>query len=160
MEPSLLPTAQVLRVSEVLFQKATSGLTPDQVFQAPEGTNPPIWLAGHLTHARHGLLQAAGIKTELPWKEIFGRYSKIQGRDAYPPFDEILQSWNQATTRLTAKIPTLTAEQLREQLPSELPIKDKSRLSVIAFLSFHEAYHVGQLAFVRKWLGLGGLIDG
>jgi hypothetical protein len=29
-----------------------------------------------------------------------------------------------------------------------------------AFFAYHEAYHIGQMAYVRKWLGYPGLVDG
>jgi hypothetical protein len=29
---------------------------------------------------------------------------------------------------------------------------------LIAFLAFHETYHVGQLSYLRKWLGYGQLV--
>lgn len=160
MDARMLPTAQLLKTSEFLFQRATSELQPEQWFEAPDGVNPMIWLAGHLTLARHTLLQTCGVDVERPWEEIFGRYSKILPPDGYPPASEVLEKWNGVTQRIGERLAGLKTEELQVQLPSELPLKDKSRLSLITFLAYHEGYHVGQMATIRKWLGLGGLIDG
>ncbi len=160
MESSLHPANQLLHVNHNLFLKAASDLTPEQWFEAPEGTNPLIWLAGHLVHARHGLVQTAGASTDRPWQEIFGRYSKILPPESYPPPAEILESWNRATDLLKSRLKQLTEEELQLEVPTHVPLKVKTRLAVITFLAWHESYHIGQMAYVRKYLGLGGLIDG
>ena len=32
------------------------------------------------------------------------------------------------------------------------------RRGAVAFLTFHDGYHTGQIAYVRKWLGKGQLV--
>ncbi len=160
MEASLSPTAQLLQVNQYLFRKAVTGLSADQLFQAPGDANPIIWLAGHLTNSRHGMLQVTGLELERPWQELFGRHSQMDPAESYPQFDEIQEAWDQSSERLAVRLEEMSAAQLGETVPVELPIQDKSRLAVLNFLAWHEAYHIGQMAYVRKWLGLGGLIDG
>jgi hypothetical protein len=43
--------------------------------------------------------------------------------------------------------------------PRSLPIPDKTIRGAINFAAFHESYHVGQMAYIRKWLGFPGLVD-
>ena len=31
---------------------------------------------------------------------------------------------------------------------------------MIAFFAYHESYHLGQIAYVRKWIGGPGIVDG
>ena len=42
----------------------------------------------------------------------------------------------------------------------DAPIEDKSIAGTITFFAYHESYDIGQMAYVRKWLGRGGIIDG
>jgi hypothetical protein len=36
----------------------------------------------------------------------------------------------------------------------------KLSIQRLAFAALHEAYHVGQMGFLRKWLGLDQIFDG
>ena len=58
---------------------------------------------------------------------------------------------------LGPRLAQLTDAELDTPSPRKLPIADASVLGAIGFLACHEAYHIGQLALVRKALGLGGL---
>ena len=40
-------------------------------------------------------------------------------------------------------------------VPEGLPSFDKKVSGLVAFLAFHDAYHTGQVSFLRKWLGYG-----
>jgi hypothetical protein len=35
---------------------------------------------------------------------------------------------------------------------------DKTQRGAIVFLNYHETYHVGQMAYLRKWLGYSQLV--
>jgi hypothetical protein len=41
--------------------------------------------------------------------------------------------------------------------PHDKPTFDGKVGGFIAFLAFHEAYHAGQVSYLRKWLGHGQL---
>lgn len=42
--------------------------------------------------------------------------------------------------------------------PEGMPSFDKKLSGTVAFLAFHDAYHTGQVSFLRKWLGYGQTI--
>ena len=44
--------------------------------------------------------------------------------------------------------------------PQWLRSQDGTLLGGLAFAAMHEAYHVGQMGFLRKWLGLDPIFDG
>lgn len=52
-----------------------------------------------------------------------------------------------------------TDMQLAAPAPRALPIADKSVLGALTFLTYHEGYHLGQIALLRKALGVTRLID-
>jgi hypothetical protein len=43
-------------------------------------------------------------------------------------------------------------------LPAPQPSTDGKISGLIGFLSFHETYHVGQVALLRCWLGRKGIV--
>jgi hypothetical protein len=47
----------------------------------------------------------------------------------------------------------LDASMLDQQSTTRFPISDKSVVGTIAFLLHHEAYHIGQLALLRRYTG-------
>jgi hypothetical protein len=77
----------------------------------------------------------------------------------YPPLYELLAEWDElheATLEYLADIPTVD---LDAESAASLPTEDRSMLGGIAFLAFHEAYHVGQMGFVRKYLGFSPVVE-
>jgi len=48
----------------------------------------------------------------------------------------------------------LTTERLDEPAPQRFPIDDETVLGEIAFLVQHDSYHIGQVALLRRQLGL------
>ena len=47
---------------------------------------------------------------------------------------------------------------LGDTSPRPFPIPDKTMRGALAFIQFHETDHVGQLAYLRKWLGHSALV--
>jgi hypothetical protein len=43
--------------------------------------------------------------------------------------------------------------------PERVASPDGTLRGALALLAFHDGYHVGQLGFVRKWLGFSALLD-
>ena len=41
--------------------------------------------------------------------------------------------------------------------PRDFPVPDKTIRGAINFLAYHEAYHLGQMGYLRKWLGKDSL---
>jgi uncharacterized damage-inducible protein DinB len=53
---------------------------------------------------------------------------------------------------------SITDAELSVTAPREFPIPDKSLRGAVAFMTFHDSYHTGQMAFIVKWLGKPGLV--
>ncbi len=160
MDSSTGLSAQLFSVGNVLFARALDDLPKEHLFKAPENANPLIWLAGHLTFYRCAMSNRLGAKNELPDAKLFARYSKLAPPESYPDLATIRSRWEEASGKLQASLPLLSEDQLSGPGPEGLPLKDKTLRGAIAFLAWHEAYHIGQMSYVRKWLGHGGLVDG
>ncbi len=86
------------------------------------------------------------------------RGSEVGDPAMIPDADEILAAWEALREPLRARLAQLTEAELDAVSPRKVPMEDGSVLGTLTFLAYHEGYHVGQMALVRKALGLGGLV--
>ena len=158
MEPALIPVAAQYAVSANRIAASLDGFKQEDLFKSTENLNPMIWLFGHATNSRCSLLNLLGRETPQPWKDLFGRGAELADPCEYPTLDELRQAWDEAGAALNERFDALTADELAQPSPRDFPLPDKSLLGSAAFLAFHEVYHLGQMAFLRKWLGYGQLV--
>jgi hypothetical protein len=158
MNPRLVPIASLYQSSERLFEMSLAGLTREQGLARVGDANPLLWIAAHLATARYGLGQMIGVELARPWGTRFTRGSEVGELAAIPEADEIRAVWTSVSGALASRLVQLTNSELDAPAPRNFPIEDKSVLGGVAFLAYHEAYHIGQMALVRKALGLGGLV--
>ena len=161
MDPVIAPSVALYSVNNRLFDKALDGLSREQLLKsASESSNPLLWIAGHVANTRYGLSAMLGKKAHRPWGDIFNRSAARPPAEAYPELAVIRTAWNEVTSGLMARFEELTDAELSAPAPWPLPTPDGSIRGAIAFLAYHEGYHLGQIAYIRKWLGFPGLVDG
>jgi hypothetical protein len=159
MNPRIVPFAALYRSSEGLLERTLAGLTREQgLARVGDAANPLLWIAAHLATTRYGLGQMIGIERPRPWGTRFTRGSEVGELAAIPELDEIRAAWTSVSSALASRLVQLTDSELDAPAPRSFPIEDKSVLGGLGFLAYHEAYHIGQMALVRKALGLGGLV--
>jgi uncharacterized damage-inducible protein DinB len=143
-----------------LLEQAVADLSDDQLWATPgKDSNPLIWIVGHAAASRDSLLNGlTGGRLGLPWFPAFARGAKPIDRAQCPPLAEIQRGMKDVSERLTETLAAQNAETLERPSPLQLPASDGTLRGFIAFLSFHETYHVGQAAYVRKWLGFPGMV--
>lgn len=153
------PLGVIFTVNDTFINRSIDGLTEDELWHRPtEQTNPMYWLLGHIVHTRGALLRILGDDYRTGWGDRFQRGAVIQERAQYPTLEEIQRVRSETGPRLAARLATLSeAELTREATGHQLP-GSKTVGDQIAFLGLHEAYHVGQLAYVRKMIGHSGII--
>jgi hypothetical protein len=149
---------QIYSLTHALYEKALDGLGPEDLHKSagPE-SNPMIWVAAHLAHVRCSLLRMLGQEMELPWGGCFGK-GQNPDPDKYPEIGEVLLLWRQTGQALLKRFESLTEADLSQKASRDFPIADKTLVGAIHFLAFHEGYHVGQMAYLRKWLGKESLV--
>jgi uncharacterized damage-inducible protein DinB len=152
------PLVMMFRINETLIARAMDGLSDDQLWQRPtEHNNPMLWLVGHLVRSRARLLTALGETFDTGWGEAFARGSAVEDRAAYVSRGEIAVMMNAVNQRLYPKLESLQDDDLAKPATGPVPLI-KTVADLATFLTMHESYHVGQLAYIRKALGLPGLI--
>ena len=84
------------------------------------------------------------------------RGARIGDPKDYPSGPEVARTMREISPRLHAALAALEDEKLNR--PASLPIPGiKTLTDELAFFALHDAYHVGQLAYIRKGLGYPGL---
>jgi uncharacterized damage-inducible protein DinB len=159
MDPVIAPSAQLYALTASRFDKALEGLTDDDARKRlTDDSNPVIWIVGHMTTTRCNLLAMLGRPVEHPWGDQFGRGSKVGDGTEFPPLADLVIKWREADEALKQRLEELTGEELSAAAPRDFPIEDKTLRGAINFLAFHDVYHFGQMALLKKCLGQGSLV--
>jgi uncharacterized damage-inducible protein DinB len=139
-----------------VFEKATQGI-PDEkwLVQASADSNHLMFSAGHVVVHRAFVPKYLGVEWSAPWSSVFSRGAKRVPPEQYPSVGEIRKAWKEVSEKLMAALPNATPELLAQPLPKERPSLDGTVGGAIGLLCFHETYHVGQMGYLRKWLGFG-----
>jgi len=157
MTPEMLYIAHQFKTNTSIFKRTTDGIPKERWLEKPSpNSNHLLWVAGHATTARGQIVNMLGTPWPNPWPEIFARGSKPGESEKLPDPAEVLQVWDGVSEKLSTALDAATAEALEKPAPAiPAPSFDGKVSGKIAFLSLHETYHMGQMAFLRKWLGFG-----
>ena len=161
MHPSISAVRGILQVTTALFEKALGGLDRAAlVRRTVPGGNPVIWIAGHMAASRFSMASLLGEPLASPLGPTFAKGAQVPGEADLPEAAQVLAVWRDVSPIVLDRLAQATAERLAAPYPRRLPLDDNSVLGAITFLTYHEGYHIGQLALIRKALGLPGLVDG
>jgi uncharacterized damage-inducible protein DinB len=140
-----------------LVTRAIEGIPSEHWMRRPgDASNNLIWVVGHLIWARGALLRTLGSEWSRPWAKQFARGGKSDETLQYPAVEEMRNTWSESGLELATDLPKATPELLAK--PHDKPTFDGTLGGYVAFMAFHETYHVGQVSYLRKWLGHGQLI--
>jgi uncharacterized damage-inducible protein DinB len=146
------------RQNKSLLDKSCKDLTAEEWLRSPcENSNHLLWIAGHIVWARAAVLKFLGApEWSRPWLKQFARGKKRDDASQYPTPEEVLSAFEDLTHHVTEGLESASEETMRSPAPPNSPPGDGTTGGVINFLAFHETYHVGQLAYLRCWLGHEG----
>jgi uncharacterized damage-inducible protein DinB len=148
--------ANIYRQNHALLEKSIEGLTDEEWNRRPgDSSNSVLWVVGHIVWARSRAIQFAGGSWTKPWLPLFARGAKPLTPAEYPSPEEVVTGWKEASTSLTAALEEASPEVLSAPAPEKSPSFDGKMGGMVTFLASHEAYHVGQAAYLRCWLGHG-----
>ena len=155
MNAALGPLWSTLNLNTRLFLNAVEGVGAEVALTRPNGnTNHIAFIGCHLTEARHYLGTCAGLETESPFKELTDPRT-IEEVKALPALEEIRVAWTRVSEMLAERLPQLGESDLEREMKQPFPIEGgKTLLGCITFLLGHEAFHIGQIALLRRYFGL------
>ena len=154
MNPRIKLIVEVYSVSEALVLKAVGQAKEADLFIRPlDKGNSFHWVFGHITATRYSLAQALGLKASVAWEKLFEYGAETIDRAEYPSLDEIKTAFLDVSGKLKERFETATDQDLAVEPPFSISGVEKSLAGHLAFLSHHEGYHVGQLAYVLRLHG-------
>lgn len=141
------------------FGMNTAGIThAESLVPAAPGANCANWMVGHILDTRSDVLAMLG--EEPVWspekgKPFYGTAAWTDPAAVALPWEELLADFETSQERIRAGLAAVSAERLAGL---HTPEAKRPRGMHIHFLQFHEAYHVGQIALLRRIVGKPGAI--
>jgi uncharacterized damage-inducible protein DinB len=156
MNTTLHPLAEIFRMNTTLFRNCIAGMTDEHArHRIGQRTNNAGFIVLHVVDARFHLARLLGGDIVNPYGDQFESVRALEDIKELPPLTELTEAWDEASVAVMNALQQAEQEGLRKSAPAKLPISDESILGAIAFFAQHESYHLGQLGFLRKELGLG-----
>jgi len=139
-----------------IYERTVEGIPPEQwLIQASRESNHLLWVVGHAAVTRAAAVRLLGGEWSAPWQSLFTRGQQRVDNGQYPSVGEVQQAWNEIYRRLESAFPTASLESLSKPVEKGRPSIDGTVGGTLGFLCLHESYHLGQMGFIRKWLGHG-----
>ena len=141
------------------LEKLVEDITPEHWLSRPtDCTNHIAWIVGHVVWARQILITRVGGAWEQPGLDIFARSAKLEADLAYPASNALVAAWRESGDALNNTLGGLSAEALAAPAPPGPPSPDGKVSGFVGVLAWHETYHVGQISYLRSWLGYKGMM--
>lgn len=138
-----------------LFTNALADLDEVDATARPNGhTNNVAFIAGHLVESRAWTARLAGANAPAPFGGVLEHAMTIDDVGTLPRLDAIRAAWPEVTASLAGALELLDAGRLEAPTSQRFPGVPDTMLGALVFLGHHEAYHIGQLGLLRKYLGL------
>ena len=154
MDSRMVPMHAMLRLHTRLFLNCFDEISDEMARQRPnEDTSSMAYIGLHMHDARHYLARFIGLSESNPFERITATAQTIDEIEIYPSLAELRTAWLEVTAALDGRFETLEADSLSDpplEVDFAFPFEDTTLLGGIGFLLHHEAYHIGQLALLRR----------
>ncbi|MDH3290541.1 MAG: DinB family protein [Gemmatimonadota bacterium] len=155
MNPRLRSHVAVFELNTSLMLAVLDDLGTDRGWVQPSdgGAGMP-GIAVHVLDARNFLAQVLSVVVADPLLQAIRDAKRVQDLQTLPSPTRASAVWLTLSRRIRPTLRDLSDEALDAPPPHQFPVNDPTTLGAIAFLLQHEAYHIGQLAILRKVAGL------
>lgn len=117
-------------------------------------TNSAAFVAAHLVDSRAWTARMLGVDVPAPFGGAVAYGSSMDALESVPTLAASIEEWLAVSAVLDARLAALTPGELSAACTQRFPIGDPTVGGSLAFLLHHEAYHIGQLALLRRAVGL------
>jgi len=162
MSQLIRPIAESLRISDFFIDLLTGDLTNDQAVVRIRGEEGPSisWILGHLLNGRCEILKLLDPHAENPFADRFDRLVAATDGSDYPDIADLMRSWGEISERVFDAFEAIGDEQLVGPIAEMgAPHEEKNLLGVLAYVVWHETYHMGHIGLIRTQMGLTPMID-
>ena len=156
MASDLTYLESMFKANTTIVSKAIADVPTDDWFRKPgDDSNHLMWVVGHLIVHRGHALKLMGHQWDASWAPLFARGAERVADNEYPSSEEMKTAWQQVSVDLEAAMGNPLDDLLANDSPAGFPSFDGKVSGNVAVLAFHDAYHAGQVSYLRKWLGYG-----
>lgn len=156
MASDLTYLESMFKANTTIVSKAIADVPTDDWFRKPgDDSNHLMWVVGHLIVHRGHALKLMGHQWDASWAPLFARGAERVADNEYPSSEEMKTAWQQVSVDLEAAMGNPPDDLLANDSPAGFPSFDGKVSGNVAVLAFHDAYHAGQVSYLRKWLGYG-----
>lgn len=151
---TLAPVIEMVKLQTRLFSNTIAGVSDENGDdRLTDHTNHLKWLTGHLVSTRYMLANIAGIEAAEPYPELFAKGKGIETDANYPSLNELSRDWESISAQLLEKLQAMDEDALNTTPPIQVPVEDQTMRGMMTFFLHHEAYHIGQMGYLRKYHG-------
>lgn len=156
--PAAIATAaENYRFNFDFLVKTVKDLPPELWQTRPGGKGNHIaWIVGHVIWTRHRLLARLGVEWSQPWLDLFARGATLDDAMAYPSPEILLSAWQDIDGTLITALENAAEDALAQPVTQGPPSTNGKVSGIVNFLAIHETQHLGQIVYVRCWLGHKG----
>ena len=146
---------QTLQRHNYVIKRQTDGLTHEQSLLQPAFRgNCMNWVLGHMLEGRNGILQQLGQPAVLatPEDTFYKRESApITSASPAVPLATLLTGLDESLVRIEQGLQSIAEEKMAIIINEE---RQTTLRASISFSVWHEAYHLGQLEYLRQLTGV------
>jgi uncharacterized damage-inducible protein DinB len=156
---SIAPLAFILSTNDSLAERSFQGVAETDLWTRPTPqSNPMLWIFGHIVHMRGQMVRLLGGEFDAGWGDVFSRGAALQESAGYPTRERLVEVSRDVNARLYAALGALSADDVTKPAARAFTPAVKTLGDQLSFLTMHDTYHTGQLGYVRKALGLPGVV--
>jgi hypothetical protein len=157
MDPSMQTCLNTLRLGDEFLIHKIATLDADAARRRVAGeVNPIVWLAGHLLMSRNYLLGLFGEEKEFAFASQLEKPYDPSAR--YPSLSELKDAWVSVSDDLFARMEKADGDHFTAAIDWNLPNGDRTVRGAVLFYTYHEAWHLGQIAYALRGMGMEGLV--
>jgi hypothetical protein len=153
----------IFRFADTMVNEVAKGFGDDKATaQSLPTDNHLMWTLGHLAVSNFwlaSLINGENIAPPAGYEDKFGMGSKpVDDATLYPPLDEVRREYTKSVNLMIASAESLDAGMLTEPPPVATGGFVSDRLNVLEKAAWHAGWHAGQLATLRRALGLAPMM--
>ena len=158
MDHAAQPIITLYELSNHILTLASGDLSDqDARTRSRGGAGPSIaWTIGHLCHHKVQVLELLGQPRQNPFAATF-EGAATDGQ-AYPPLADLVASFSALNRDVCAALAG-AGDRLHAPAPDAGPHGEKRLAETVLFLAWHEAYHLGGIAAIRREQGRTAIAD-
>jgi uncharacterized damage-inducible protein DinB len=150
-------------MAQEIVQRTVDGLShEDSLIQPSPAGNCLNWVVGHLITVYGHTLRLLGQEPVMS-QEALKRYERgmppLKNAAEAIDFSELVRAWEETSRRVDTGLKRLSADALDRPAPFTPTNNPKETVrSLLTTVSWHQAYHAGQAAMLRRIAGKAGVI--